>query len=239
MAPVHSFLFFFAALTVPFVEALPAPPLLTKCPIIKDGRIPSNFALQDFDTSASPFDPKYSIGQNLSWSQITRFPQPLTRSRFDAVSSHNTTKPVEVTITDASVFLPGGGSPQVGFRRAGFLLGNGSDATNVGVKTFHWSVRQPQPLFSPNFTAMNLSHEYMNAWHERNDYSGNQFSINAGVMLSQDYPANCSSECVAKEQALPRQAWKFLDHLNDIVFVTPIQYGSWQNFAVTLDYNAK
>lgn len=207
-----------------------------KCPITKDGRIPSNFTIKDFDTTLSPYDPNYSKGQNLSWSQIIKYPAPLSPSRFDAQSHF---KSLEVTITDESIFVPGGGSPQLGFRRAGLLIGNGTDATNVGVKTFHWSVRQAAPQYSKGFTGMNLTHEYMNAWHEANSYAYNQFSFNAGIMLSQDYPANCSASCIAVEQGLPKAAWKLLNRNNDIVYVTPIKYDAWQNFAVTLDYDQK
>ena len=240
MASFRVALGFLAAFAAPLVSAAPSTFSPVKCPVVKDGRIPQTFTLKDFDNTTSPFDPNYSKGQNLSWSQIAKFPRT-DSSRFDFVSAHNTTKPVEVTITDQSIFVPGGGAPQLGFRRAGFLMGNGTDETTVGVKTFHWSSKQPQPSFSQGFTSMNLTHEYMNAWHERNDYTGNQFSINAGVLLSQDYPANCStsSACTATEKKLPKKAWKFLDHGNNVVFVTPILYDQWQNFAVTLDYDKK
>ena len=238
MVPIRRTFCFILALAIPFSSALPSPSSAVKCPIVKDGRIPPAFTLKDFDNTTSPFDPNYSKGQNLSWYQIARFPQT-SPSRFDFVSVQNTTKPVEVTLTDQSIFVPGGGSPQLGFRRAGFLMGNGTDDTVVGVKTFHWSTKQPQPQFSQDFGGMNLSHEYMNAWHGRNDYTGNQFSINTGVLLSQDYPANCGYACIAAEKNLSKHAWKFLDHLNHVVFVTPIRYDSWQNFAVTLDYDKK
>ncbi|CZR58415.1 uncharacterized protein PAC_08307 [Phialocephala subalpina] len=92
--------------------------------------------------------PKYTKGQNLSWSEILLLPD-VDASRFDFASS----KAVELTINDSSIFLPGGGKPQIGFRRAGLVMGNGSDASNVGVRTFHWSVQQePQKR-------MNLTHE--------------------------------------------------------------------------------
>ena len=239
MASFVSILCFLAAAAAPLAAALPSTPSASvKCPLIFDGRIPAAFTLKNLDTNASPFNPNYTKGQNLSWSQIAHYPS-LRPSRFDFVDARNTTKPIEVTITDQSLFVPGGGSAQVGFRRAGFLLGNGTDASNEGVATFHWSTRQPQPSFSQGFTGLNLTHEYMNAWHERNDYSGNQFSINTGIMLSQDYPANCSTACTAFEQGLLKQTWKFLDRANNIVFVTPILYDQWQNFAVTLDYDKR
>ena len=49
---------------------------------------------------------------------------------------------------------------RVGFRRAGFLLGNGSDASNTGIQTFHWSIHldSSRPL---NLTHVNLLFLYL------------------------------------------------------------------------------
>jgi hypothetical protein len=114
----------------------------------------------------------------------------------------------------------------LGFDELVYSWGNGSDATNVGVKTFHWSVQQ-----DPN-AKMNLTHEYMNVWHERNDYNGNQFSFNTGIMLSQDKPTDSN----ASTTGLDKNLWKILNNKNDIVWATQIVWDGWQNFAVTLDY---
>ncbi|TVY93514.1 hypothetical protein LAWI1_G001689 [Lachnellula willkommii] len=194
----------------------------TACPITIDGRIPSNTTVQTFDTAASPFNPTYTKGQNLTWSQIIKLPA-IRPSKFD-LPVH--AKALEVTINDSSIFVPGGGSPQLGFRRAGLLLGNGSDASNVGVKTFHWSVKQDLDA------KMNLTHEYMNAWHEANDYASNQFSFNTGVMLEQDKPTDGN----VSTTGLDRRLWKFLDRKNDVLWTTGIVWDEWQNFAVTVDY---
>ena len=207
------------------VAATPAPfHSSIRCPIVLDGRVPYSDSLQTFDTTASPFSPDYTKGQNLSWSQILTFPHTAP-SRFD-LPAH---KAVEVGISDQSLFLPGGGQLQVGFRRAGLLLGNGSDASNVGVKTFHWSMKQDPAR------KMNLTHEYMNVWHEANDYSSNQFSLNAGIMLEQDNPKNGTKNSTQ----LPKSLWKVLDRENNVVWTTPIEFGEWQNFAVTIDIPGK
>ena len=192
-----------------------------KCPITIDGRVAHNLTLETFDTTASPFNPYYSKGQNVSWSQILKFPN-VSPSKFDIPAD----KAIEVTIDDRSIFVPGGGTPQIGFRRAGLLLGNGSDASNVGMETFHWSVRQDPKA------KMNLTHEYMNAWHERNDYSANQFSFNTGVMLSQDAPTDSN----VTTTGLNKKLWKFLNNHNDVIWTTWIEWDEWQNFAVTMDY---
>jgi len=165
-------------------------------------------------------------GQNLSWSQILHFPAPqvVPPSRFDGPGKDN--KPVEVTIDDQSVFLPGSGGPQIGFRRAGLLLGNGSDASNTGRQTFHWSIHldSSRPL--------NLTHEYMLVWHEANSYAFNQFSLNAGIMLEQDQPENSN----VTTTGLPKTLWKVLNSENDVIYTSPMLQDEWQNFGVTLDY---
>ncbi|KAH8596674.1 hypothetical protein B0O99DRAFT_619640 [Bisporella sp. PMI_857] len=202
-------------------NALSFPISITKCPITLDGRIPRATQLQAFDTSASPFNPNYTKGQNLTWSEILLFPKAQP-SRFD----HPGYKPLEVTVSDESIFAPGGGSPQIGFRRAGLLMGNGSDESNIGVKTFHWSVKQDLGR------KMNLTHEYMNVWHEANDYASNQFSLNIGVMLEQDQPKDSNVSTIGLDAKL----WKALDRRNNIVWTRKLVWDEWQNFAVTLDY---
>lgn len=197
-----------------------------KCNVTLDGRVPLDFTLKTFDTASSPFSANYSKGQNVSWSQILQFPS-VDASKFDVPGN----KPVEVTIDDRSIFVPGGGKQQVGFRRAGLLMGNGTDESNVGVKTFHWSVHQdPEEKMR-----MNLTHEYMNAWHEANDYASNQFSFNAGIMLSQDKPKDSN----VTTTGLDKHLWKFLDRRNNVIWTTRIDNEEWQNFAVQLDYVKK
>lgn len=196
------------------------------CPITLDGRVPLDTTLHTFDTTASPFNPDYSKGQNLSWSQIIKLPS-VTPSKFDVPND----KAIEVTISDQSIFVPGGGQQQLGFRRAGLLMGNGTDASNVGVETFHWSVKQDPAM------KMNLTHEYMNVWHETNAYDANQFSFNTGIMLSQDYPKTGNVTNLKEENA--KNDWKFQNRNNDIVWSTRISEDEWQNFAVTLNYVKK
>lgn len=108
-------------------------------------------------------------------------------------------------------------------------MGNGSDASNEGVVTFHWSSKQDLKA------KMNLTHEYMNVWHETNDYSANQFSINTGIMLEQDWP----KESGINTSLLDKRLWKVLDRKNNVVFTTWIDWKEWQNFAIKLDYEKK
>jgi len=123
------------------------PACVIKCPIIFDGRVPNGTAVTYFDTSNSLFNPDYVKGANLKWSQILQVPS-VTASRFDTGGY----EPIEVTISDASIF-----NNQSGFRRAGLQFSSDSSTGpgNSGVKTIHWSVKQDPAK------PMNLSHEYL------------------------------------------------------------------------------
>ncbi|GJC81486.1 hypothetical protein ColLi_04324 [Colletotrichum liriopes] len=203
-------------------SALQSLQLPVQCPIVLDGRIPQNFSLQVFDTSDSPFNPGFTKGP-APWSEILLFPAITTPSRFDVSSSTGDSKPVEVTINDQSIFDPSGNNPQIGFRRAGLLLGNGSDASNQGVKTFHWSSMQDSTR------KLNLTHEYLVSFHETNDSGGAQFALQIGTPLGQNSTAGRPS----------LSDWKMLDRNNTVVFSTPLKFDAWQNFAVTLDVPKK
>ncbi|KAJ3041254.1 hypothetical protein HDV00_009647 [Rhizophlyctis rosea] len=192
----------------------PKPPKsLIKCPIILDGRIAPDATLHYFDIDNPQFNKDYTKGANLTWSQILKLPKE-EPSRFDAAGKFRS---VEVTISDESIFLAGT-QPQLGFRRAELLMGNGTDASNVGIKTFHWSVKQ-----DPH-RRLNLTHEYLNVWHETNAFDADQFMFNTGRMI--DYPTQYRYD-----------AFKVLNRKGEVVWWTPIRWKGWQNFALTVDYD--
>ncbi len=185
-----------------------------KCPIVFDGRVKTTAVPTDFDSySTSIFNPDYVKGQNLKWSDILKFPTTPSPARFD----NATHKPFEVTISDASIF-----QTQKGFRRAGLQLAgdtNTGSPGSKGVKTIHFSLRWDAQR------ALNLSHEYLNVWHEASDYSANQFNFETGAILGQS--------------GLARDTWKVLDRKNKQIWSTPIVKDDWQNFAITLDFDKK
>lgn len=194
-----------------------------KCPIIFDGRIPKNLTLASFDSATtSPYSPSYVKGENTSWSSILLLPR--TRpSRFDSPARH---QPVEVTIDNRSLFRAGE-KLQVGFRRAGLLLKDdandpGADAADSGIVTFHWSVKQDA------MRPLNLTHEYMNLWHEKADYNGNQYTFVGGTVLPVDGGLDGQGD-----------KWRVQNAKNEFVFEVPIDGREWQNFGVQLDYNIK
>lgn len=124
------------------------------CPVVFDGRVPANASLTDFDTANgggwNPYNPGFVKGNNISWSEILQLPKTKTKSRFDTEAG---TIPLEVTISDNSIFMK-----QLGFRRAGLQFNKDSNEGSPGskgVKTLHFSIMQDDKR------PLNLSHEYL------------------------------------------------------------------------------
>jgi hypothetical protein len=181
-----------------------------KCSIVFDGRVPVNTAPTYFDTSNALFNPDYVKGNDLKWSQILKFPNDSSRFDGDKFTA------IEVTISDQSIF-----QKQNGFRRAGLQFSK--DAADgeggKGVKTLHWSVKQDSAR------PLNLTHEYLNVWHEAADYSANQIQFQTGSLIG-------------KSNA-DKNSFKILDRNGNSLYSVPIDNKNWQNFAVKLDYNKK
>lgn len=190
------------------------------CPVVFDGRVPNSATGASFDNGDLPYDPSYVLGANLTWTDVVRFPRG-SRSLFD----NSSTKAVEVTIDDRSIFTPSPDNRQVGFRRAELLPKplNATDSV-TGIKTLHWSLK------TDHSRPLNYSHEYQLVWLENQDYSANQFTIGTGT----PYGSNNTSPREAKTLFLlgtsdssPQQTlWK-----------TPFTDGVWHNFGLVLDYN--
>lgn len=204
------------ALAAPSLDphvSLRSPTDNVKCPIVLDGRVPTNLSKipTGFDNSNALFNPAFVKGNNLTWSEILKFPAT-EPSRFDGA----TYSAIEVTISDASIF-----QQQKGFRRAGLQFASDSpqDPSDEGVKTLHFSVKQDptRPL--------NLTHEYLNVWHEAADYSNNQIQFQAGSLI--DKPES------------KKTSFKILDGAGNQIWAIPIDYKNWQNFAIKLDYTKK
>ncbi|KAI1478856.1 hypothetical protein K445DRAFT_140233 [Daldinia sp. EC12] len=180
-----------------------------KCPIILNGFVPADLTPTDFDSYAtSPFNPDYIRGSE-KFSEILQFPE-VESSRFD----NESTRAVEVTINDKSIF-----QKQNGFRRAGLQIQgdtNENGPGTTGVRTLHFSVKQ-----DPERT-LNLTHEYLNVWHESADYSANQFNFQSGTIIG--------------KSGSDKNNFKILNRQNTQVWSTPIDATAWQNFAITLDF---
>lgn len=180
-----------------------------KCPVVLSGFVAADSTPTDFDSYAtSPFNPDYVRGEE-KFSTILQFPD-VESSRFDNAS----TKAVEVTINDKSIF-----QTQNGFRRAGLQIQgdtNEDGPGTEGVRTLHFSVKQ-----DPERT-LNLTHEYLNVWHEAADFSSNQFNFQTGTIIG--------------SSGSDKNNFQILNRQNTEVWSTPVDATAWQNFAITLDF---
>jgi len=191
------------------------------CPLVFDGRVPRSATGDTFTSGKLPYDPSYVLGANLTWTDALRFP-----SEPDSLFDNNTSKALEVTIDDRSIFTPSPDNRQTGFRRAE-LQPKPANATSAvtGVKTLHWSMKTDE------HRSLNYTHEYQLIWLENQDYSANQFTIGTGT----PYGSNSTSAKDAQSlfllgtsAASPQQTlWK-----------TPFTKEVWHNFGLVLDYDA-
>ncbi|KAI5926628.1 hypothetical protein F4810DRAFT_479078 [Camillea tinctor] len=182
-----------------------------QCPVVFSGLVPADATVADFDTaSTSPFNTGFVRGSE-SFSEILLLPGVTPSSRFD----NDSTQALEVTINDQSIF-----QTQNGFRRVGLQFKDDSNEGGqgaVGVRTLHWSVKQDptKPL--------NLTHEYLNVWHEAADFSANQFNFEMGTIIG--------------TSGADKDNFKILNRQNTEVFSVPVDEAAWQNFAITLDFD--
>ncbi|KAF2456854.1 hypothetical protein BDY21DRAFT_386264 [Lineolata rhizophorae] len=205
----------FVAAATAFIIQSAAAQCSSSCDIVLDGRVPEGTTPSDFDSySTSPFNAEYVKGEDLQWSEIVELPD-VPPSIFD----EGCAIPVEVTISDESIFNPSG-DPQNGFRRAGLQIqgDDPEDPSSEGIKTFHWSV-----MIDPQ-RPLNYSHEYLLAWHETASYDANEFQFQTGSLIG-------------RESQYPADTWKMIDRNNQVMWSTDIVEGEWQNFALTVDWD--
>ncbi|KZS97141.1 hypothetical protein SISNIDRAFT_406506 [Sistotremastrum niveocremeum HHB9708] len=197
---------------------------LASCPILFEGRIPQYITPADFDKNSSVYDHQFVHGDNQTWAQIIKFPA-VAPSLFDIPKN---AKPLEVTINDKSLFTPGGGATQVGFRRSELVPANnnGTDITVQGTTTFHWSIRN-DPSRPLNFT-----HEYHPVWHETADYSTSEITFLTGK------PFNASFDPTVHNPLTLRLAGRQSNSPETTFFQTPFVPDIWHNFALTLGWDS-
>jgi len=189
-----------------------------QCKLQFDGRVPGAFGVQSFDAANNIFSPDNVFGQNLQLSKVVQLPA-VTASLFDS-----NTVPVEVTISDDSIFAPSANNVQTGFRRAELIpaSNSGTDPSTTGVKTLHFS------LMKDARRPLNLSHEYQLVFLESNDFSTNQLVLKTGTILGGATANPDTLQLFGNVNANPPQ----------VLFSTPFKAGVFHNFAVTLDFNA-
>jgi len=187
------------------------------CRIVLDGRVPKTANAQTFDNPIkSPFQNTYARPADTKWAQVITFPS-VPPSVFDLKDGG---RPIQVNINDKSIY-----DEQRALRRAGLVI-NGKVGAEVeaitGIKTFHWSVRQP----SGGKDRLNFTHEYQNVFLVNKDDDEFTFKFGIGNLIAW-----------GNKQPVPPTYWKIINRKNEGVFSTDIDWREWQNFAVQLDFN--
>ncbi|KAF8850088.1 hypothetical protein BDZ45DRAFT_603359 [Acephala macrosclerotiorum] len=189
------------------------------CPIQFDGRVPAGSTAASFDATTSPFNTKFVFGQNLTMSEVVLLPD-IAGSLFDT----NGSLPVEVTLSDQSIFAPSATDIQTGFRRAELLpaSNNGTDPSTLGLKTLHFSIMKDTAR------PFNLSHEYQLVFLENAAFSTNQFVLKTGTISGQ--PAGQDPNLLVLQGNVNAAVVQNL-------FNTSFTADTWHNFGVVLDFN--
>lgn len=183
------------------------------CKVVLDGRLTYTSAA-DFDTRKSPFLRDYAKPDDLTWARIINFPS-VPPAVFDRRIGG---KPFQVNINENSLY-----QEQKAVRRAGLVINPkgilADREAQSGVKTFPWSVRQPDGQ------QLNFDHECLNVFHVNKDEDLFNFRVVIGKMIAWK-----------EAQPMPVTNYKFVDVKNQGIWSTAIVYDAWQNFAVTLDF---
>ncbi|KAG6818561.1 hypothetical protein H0H93_003949 [Arthromyces matolae] len=206
--------------------------------VLYDGRAPLTLTEASLDSSAGPYLTAVKGSQNAT--HYTNLlepyiipPTPLWNKQLLSFlpALIPTEQTISIKIDNTSVFVPGGGAPQYGFRRTELIAHvNGSSSTAALVTTmetrvtvFHFSIKldETKPL--------NYDHEYQIVFIEPSDGT-HVFGIQLG------------SPFTNPTGALPAQNahwFKVLDHALNVLFETPFTPNTWHNFAVQVDWNER
>ncbi|KAJ7480654.1 hypothetical protein FB451DRAFT_152162 [Mycena latifolia] len=196
--------------------------------IIYDGRVPYSMKTAALDTSTGPFLTAVK-GQNESASYYSTLlghsalPTPL----WNALGIIPTEQVISIRIDNSSVFVPGGGPPQYGFRRTEFIAQKDGNATaldakmETGVSIFHFSIKAD--VLRP----LNYNHEYQIVFIEPSDGS-HVFGIQLGSPFT---------DPTGQLPAPNAHSFKVLDHALNVLFTTPFVPLVWHNFAITVDWD--
>jgi len=196
-------------------------------PIIYDGRAPLNYTQSDLDKSIDPYLTVVKGSKNASHYTtllgLSTPPTPLWSRQYFPFNE----QVLAITIDNSSVFVPGDGTPQYGFRRTEIIAQKARNSSSLvpimetGVSVFHFSIK------ADDERPLNYSHEYQVVFIEPNDGS-HVFEIQLG------------SPFTNPTGTLPAQNaydFKVRDHALNVLFSTPFTYGSWHNFGVQIDWN--
>ncbi|KAJ7244241.1 hypothetical protein C8J57DRAFT_1681029 [Mycena rebaudengoi] len=187
--------------------------------IIYNGRVPYSMHAAALDTSTGPFLTYVDYSSFLGHSAL---PTPLWNDR-----GRSSEQVISIKIDNTSVFVPGGGQPQYGFRRTELIAQKNGNSTaldevmEMGVSVFHFSIKADpaRPL--------NFDHEYQIVFIEPSDGT-HVFGIQLGSPFT-----NPTAQLPAKNA----HSFKVLDHTLNVLFTTPFVPHIWHNFAITVDWD--
>ncbi|KAI0365349.1 hypothetical protein BV20DRAFT_954502 [Pilatotrama ljubarskyi] len=201
-------------------------------PVIWDGRARFNLTNADLDTSTGPFLTCHSVVKGpenaTHYSHLlghSRSPTPLWNVGLSPLLPSE--QVMSVTIDNSSVFVPGGGPPQFGFRRTDIIAAVNGEHTELITRMeqnstiFHFSIQKDE------VRPLNYSHEYQIVFIEPNDGS-HVFGIQLGSPFT-----NPTGPLPAPNA----HSFKVLDHALNVLFTTPFTSHTWHNFAVEVDWN--
>ncbi|KAF7309271.1 E3 ubiquitin-protein ligase hel2 [Mycena indigotica] len=210
--------------------------------VLYDGRAPLTLTADDLDNSNGPyltcvpfpaqdthdahFDFSAVKGQNESASYYTKFqrfalPTPLHNLPFSSEQV------LAISIDNTSVFVPGGGPPQLGFRRTELIAQVNKSSSladsvmEIGTTTFHFSIQAD--ILHP----LNYKHEYQIVFIEPSDGT-HVFGVQLGSPFT-----NPTGPLPAPNA----HSFKILDHALNVLFSTPFLPLHWHNFAITVDWD--
>ncbi|KAI0655425.1 hypothetical protein C8Q70DRAFT_429996 [Cubamyces menziesii] len=200
-------------------------------PIIWDGRAPFNLTNADLETSTGPFLTVVKGSENAThYSHLlghSELPTPLWNEGLLPILPRE--QVISVTIDNSSVFIPGGGPPQFGFRRTDLIAAVNGEHTELltrmeeNTTIFHFSIQKD------DLRPLNYSHEYQIVFIEPNDGS-HVFGIQLGSPFT---------DPTGPLPAPNAHSFKVLDHALNVLFSTPFISRTWHNFAVEVDWNAR
>ncbi|KAH9208686.1 hypothetical protein DL95DRAFT_372985 [Leptodontidium sp. 2 PMI_412] len=192
--------------------------------VLPDGRIAQGAVPEDFNVLASKFKSAVVKADGLVFSDIVAFPA-VEQSLFDISTN---TKAFSLSISDAAIFTPKGGAPDLLTRRADLLPSIASTLANIattGKKTMHFSFQQDATA------PLNLTHDYQVAFLETADFATHQFDVRVGKVVdaAPGSPGADGTNIVVNGNSKNAAGVQTL-------FSTPFTAG-FQNFAVQMDFD--
>ncbi|KAI0072191.1 hypothetical protein K474DRAFT_420644 [Panus rudis PR-1116 ss-1] len=207
--------------------------LVLGTPVLWDGRAPFNLTNADLDANIGPYLTVVKGSEDAShYSSLHgRVLAPTPLWNHPPLHLLPSEQVLSISIDNSSVFVPGGGPPQNGFRRTDFIAANNGEHNDLNLvlepdnatTVFHFSIKE-DPKRPLNFT-----HEYQIVLIEPSDGT-HVFGIQLGSPFT-----NPTGPLPAPNA----HSFKILDHDLNVLFSTPFTSNTWHNFAIQVDWAAK